>query len=68
LSDDVNEMSAPHLPPPIGLKKIKNLVFYSDISELVKFWNKLIQNNTVIFTNECLSFYIDSIYIQYFQH
>ncbi|SMP13195.1 hypothetical protein SAMN06265367_102187 [Algoriphagus winogradskyi] len=64
--DKIFETVASPPPPPIGGLTIRKMKCYNIEMELVEHWNKIAENEIVVYTNQCSSFNAESTYGKYF--
>jgi hypothetical protein len=65
--DEIFETVQPPPPPPIGGMTINKMKCYNIERELVDYWNRIAEKEVVLYTNQCSSFYANSVYGQYFK-
>ncbi|SFU07387.1 hypothetical protein SAMN04489724_3695 [Algoriphagus locisalis] len=64
--DEIFETVVSPPPPPIGGLSIRKMKCYNIEMELVDYWNKIAENEIVVYTNQCSSFHAESTYGKYF--
>ncbi|MGM0579455.1 MAG: hypothetical protein ACQETL_02170 [Bacteroidota bacterium] len=63
---EIFETQQPPPNPPLGGKTINKRKCFNIEKELVNYWNKIAEQETVLYTNQCSSFYVKSNYAEYF--